>query len=126
MHGTFQQVLSPQRKAKERQLQRIRELAASVRHLGAEKISQQAEMLGLGRSLTCQIMNPAYKGSGMSAAVVIRMLKHPHLPRPVRGKLMLYMRERAAGLYGHNLSQIRRFSHIIRQATEPSLCGLPG
>jgi hypothetical protein len=125
MNATSQQVFSPQPHAKERQLQRIREMAVLVRHLGAEKVSQQAEMLGLGRSLTHQIMNPTYKSYGVSAAVVIRMLKHQRLPLPVRDKLMLYLRERAAGLYGHNLSQIRRFRHVIRQAMDPDMRGSP-
>jgi hypothetical protein len=50
-----------------------------------------------------------YKKSGLSATLLTRTLKSPQLPPAVRAKIIEYIEAKAAGGFGHNKLQQRRF-----------------
>ena len=95
---------------KTRQSRRIRELGDALVTGGYVTIDQQAKALGLGRSTAWTILKANHKASGLSAAVINRMLAAPRLPPLVRDKIFEYIDEKVAGSYGHSKTQIRRFS----------------
>jgi len=94
---------------KTRQLSKIRELGEALVLEGFRTLDQQAKALGLGRSTAWTILKANHKASGLSAAVVNRMLAAPQLPALVRTKILEYIDEKIAGVYGHNKVQLRRF-----------------
>src|SRR5436305_274025 len=91
------------------QAQKIREIATAVTAAGFTTLDEQARVLGLSRSTTWTILQPKHKTSGLSTAVIQRMLSAPTLPITVRARLIEYLQEKALGRYGHNESQLRRF-----------------
>ena len=95
---------------KARQSSKIRELGDALVAAGFRTLNQQAEALGLARSTTWTILKANHKASGLSAAVIKRMLAGPQLHPLVRAKLLEYVEEKAAGRYGHNDMQCRRFA----------------
>ena len=52
----------------------------------------------------------SHKASGLSASIIKRMLAAPMRPLLVRAKILEYVEEKAAGLYGGGPSQCRRFT----------------
>jgi hypothetical protein len=65
-------------------------------------------VLGLSRSTTWTIISGTHKSTGISAALIDRMLAS----RPYRSgyaKIIDYLEEKAAGRYGHSPTQRRRF-----------------
>jgi hypothetical protein len=103
---------------KARQSSKIRELGDVLVAMGFHTLDQQAEALGLARSTTWTILNGNHKASGLSATVINRMLAAPQLPPLVRATIHKYIDEKAAGLYGHNKLQLRRF--VARLADQRS------
>jgi predicted DNA-binding transcriptional regulator AlpA len=95
---------------KERQCRKIRELRDALVTEGFLTLDQQAKVLGLSRSTTWTVLRGNHKGSGLSAAIINRMLAAPQLPARVRNQILGYVEEKAAGLYGHGKAQRRRFS----------------
>lgn len=95
---------------KTRQLCKIRELGDALVLEGFRALDQQAKALGLGRSTAWTILKANHKASGLSAAIINRMLAAPRLPALVRAKILEYIDEKIAGVYGHNKVQLRRFS----------------
>jgi hypothetical protein len=85
---------------KSRQAAKIRELGTALISEGFHTLEQQATALGLSRSTTWTIIRGTHKSSGISAAVVKRMLSCPNLPTLVRSKIFEYVDERCAGIYG--------------------------
>ena len=101
---------------KARQACKIRELAAVLVAAGFVSLDDQAKALGLSRSTTWTILKAKHKNYGLSAALINRVLAKPDLNSRVRGKIIEYIREKAAGSYGHNHTQLRRFIHLLAKA----------
>ena len=95
---------------KTRQSHKIRELGDALVAEGFLTLDQQAQALGLGRSTAWTIFKANHKASGLSTAVINRMLAAPRLPPLVRDKVLEYIDEKIAGSYGHSKTQIRRFT----------------
>jgi hypothetical protein len=93
-----------------RQSAKIRELADAARAAGYLTLDEQAKVFGLARSTTWTIANASHKASGLSASTINRMLAAPELPPLVRSKILEYVEEKTAGLYGGSKSQRRRFT----------------
>jgi len=94
---------------KSRQAAKIRELGQSLIDAGFVTLDQQSEALGLARSTTWTILRASHKGSGLSAAVINRMLLSPELPPLARRKILEYTTDKLAGVYGGSPTQRRRF-----------------
>jgi hypothetical protein len=93
-----------------RQSSKIRELAETVEAAGFLTLDEQAQILGVPRSTAWTIRRGSHKASGLSASIINRMLAAPMLPLRVRAKILEYVEEKAAGLYGGSSSQRRRFT----------------
>src|SRR6516162_3302631 len=113
---------------KSRQAAKIRELGQSLIDAGFVTLDQQSEALGLARSTTWTILRATHKHSGLSAAVINRMLLSPELPPLARRKVFEYTTDKLAGVYGGSQTQRRRFFArlSIKQArlATPELGGL--
>ena len=101
---------------KARQLAKIREIAVTLAFTGIVEVREQAQALGLARSTTWTILRATHKSTGLSPMIIARMLASPALPGPVRAKIIEYVEDKAAGLYGHNSAQRRRF--VVGLATK--------
>jgi len=88
-------------KPKERQRRKIKEIGAALSDAGHLSLDDQARVLGLGRSTTWAILQANHKSAGLSATVINRMLEAPELPPSVRAKILEYVEQKAAGVYGH-------------------------
>jgi hypothetical protein len=95
------------------QSSRIRELKDELVASGYVALDEQADALGLCRSTAWTIIRGTHKNSGLSVAVINRMLACPRLPGPVRAKLIEYVREKMTGCYGHSRAQLRRFAERL-------------
>jgi hypothetical protein len=84
-------------------------IGAALRAVGYVTIDQQATVLGLCRSTTWVVLQAHHKASGLNATTINRMLAAPNLPATVRAKILDYVEEKSAGLYGHSRSQRRKF-----------------
>jgi hypothetical protein len=94
---------------KARQSSKIRELAEALKSAGFLTLDEQAKALGLSRSTVWTIRRASHKASGLSASIINRMLAAPELPPLARSKILEYVEQKAAGLYGGNRSQRRKF-----------------
>jgi len=101
---------------KARQSSKIRELGDALATEGFLALDEQAKALGLCRSTAWTILKANHKASGLSAAIINRMLATPQLPPLVRAKVVEYVEEKAAGLYGDSKTKLRRF--IARLSVE--------
>jgi predicted DNA-binding transcriptional regulator AlpA len=88
---------------------KIRELGYALAMAGILSLDKQAEALGLSRSTTWTILKGNHKASGLSAAVINRILAARQLPKQVRAKVIEYIVEKAAGYYGHSETLRSRF-----------------
>jgi hypothetical protein len=95
---------------KARQCAKIHEIGEALRAAGFVSLDQQATVLGIGRSTAWSLLRASHKNSGLSATIISRMLAHPGLPPQVRTKVVEYVAEKSAGIYGHNERQRRKFS----------------
>jgi hypothetical protein len=95
---------------KSRQAAKIRELGQSLIDAGFVTLAQQSEVLGVARSTTWTIMRASHKHTGLSAAVINRMLLSPELPPLARRKILEYTTDKLAGVYGGSRSQLRKFA----------------
>ena len=93
-----------------RQFSKIEELVEAVKSAGFLTLDEQAKALGLSRSTAWTIRKASHKASGLSASIINRMLAAPELPRPARNKILEYVEEKTAGLYGGSRSQRRKFA----------------
>ena len=107
---------------KARRFCKIRELAEALKSAGFLTIDQQAKALGLSRSTAWTIRRASHKASGLSASIINRMLAAPELPALVRTKILEYVEEKAAGLYGGSRSQRRKFAARL-SIEKLSVCG---
>lgn len=94
---------------KARQSAKIREIVPALVATGITKLDNQAQALGLSRSTAWTIISARHKSTGLSPTVIDRILASPRLPRSAREKIVEYVDEKAAGLYGHNKAQRHRF-----------------
>jgi hypothetical protein len=99
--------------AKERQSSKIKELYDALVAAGFLSLDQQAAALGLSRSTTWTILRAKHKNYGLSGALINRILERPRLDRRVRTKVIEYVQEKASGFYGHNKTQLRRFTERL-------------
>jgi hypothetical protein len=95
---------------KARQSSKIKELAKAVESAGFLTLDEQAKALGLSRSTTWTIRKASHKASGLSASIINRMLAAPELPPLARTKILEYVEEKAAGLYGGSRGQRHKFA----------------
>lgn len=106
---------------KDRQTSKIKELAEALLVAGFVSLDEQANALGLSRSTTWTILKAKHKNYGLSAAVIKRLLRKPDLHSQVRAKIIEYVREKAAGSYGHNNAQLRRFVRHLDGQSAPTV-----
>jgi hypothetical protein len=102
---------------KSRQAAKIRELGQSLIDAGFVTLDRQSEALGLARTTTWTIVRASHKHSGLSAAVISRMLLSPQLPPLARRKILEYTTDKLAGVYGGSRTQRRNFFERVRRAT---------
>src|SRR3989442_763401 len=114
--------LPPTARMKARQSSKIRELAEAVKSAGFLTLDEQAKALGLSRSTAWTIRKASHKASGLSASIINRMLAAPELPPLARTKILEYVEEKAAGLYGGSRSQRRKFAARLSIEKLP-VCG---
>ena len=95
---------------KARQSSKIRELVEAVKSAGFLTLDEQAKALGLSRSTVWTIRKAGHKASGLSALIINRMLAAPELPSLARTKVLEYVEEKAADLYGGTRTQRRKFA----------------
>jgi hypothetical protein len=93
-----------------RQRAKIREFRGALVAAGLRTLDKQAAVLMLSRSTTWTLLKGKHKGSGISAAIIIRMLLSPRLPPPVRTTILQYVAEKTAGLYGDSELRLRKFT----------------
>ena len=110
LQARAQQPLPLTTRMKARQSFKIRELAKAVESAGFLTLDEQAKALGLSRSTAWTIRKASHKASGLSASIINRMLAAPELPPLARTKILEYVEEKAAGLYGGSRSQRRSFA----------------
>jgi hypothetical protein len=105
---------------KARQCAKLRKLRQALLDVGLQSIDQQAIALGLRRSTAWAVLQGNHKASGLSAAIVGRMMASPNLPQSARAVLVEYIQEKSAGLYGHSGEQAGRFCQHLeeKRATE--------
>jgi hypothetical protein len=92
-----------------RQNAKIREIGEAIVAAGLRSLDEQAEALGLSRSTTWTLLKGTHKGSGLTARIIAQILSAPDLPLPVRAKILEYLAEKTAGLYGDTERELRRF-----------------
>ena len=97
-----------QRAMKARQTQKIDQIRQIFLSNG-RPINQQAGLLGLCRSTAYAVLRRDYKHSGLTAAIIKRMLSSSDLPASARNIIHEYIAEKSAGVYGHSRAQRRRF-----------------
>ena len=98
---------------KARQSAKISELKEALATAGIHTLDKQAKALGLNRSTTWTVLQANHKNSGLSAATIGRILAAPQLPPLVRGKILEYVEEKAAGMYGHSAKLRRKFINSL-------------
>jgi hypothetical protein len=106
------------REMKANQTRKIEELRKALCAAGPISICQQSESLGLCRSTAWAVLKRPYKNSGLTAAIINRMLTSPKLPPRARIILAEYVEEKASGLYGHRRAQRLRFTATLSNGVE--------
>jgi hypothetical protein len=109
---------------KARQAAKIRELGHALVDGGFMTLDEQSKALGLARSTTWTILRASHKGSGLSAAIIKRILLSPQLPPLARQKILEYTTDKLAGVYGGSSSQRLKFFERLKRATpeKPRTC----
>ena len=105
---------------KNRQSRKIRELKDALATAGYLTLDRRAQALGLSRSTTWTVLRGNHKASGLSAAVINRILAERQLPCIVRAKILEYVEEKAAGLYGHGMTPRRKFIAHLSKRVPPN------
>jgi len=110
MQAPSERPLPVSARMKARQSFKIRELAQAVESAGFLTLDEQAKALGLSRSTAWTIRRASHKANGLSASIINRMLAAPELPPLARTKILEYVEEKGAGLYGGSQKQRRKFA----------------
>jgi len=92
-----------------RQERKIQEIGEALVAEGLTTLGNQAAALGLVRSTAWFVLQAKQKRAGITTATLVRMLQSPHLSQTVGQKVLEYVAEKAAGLYGHNGDSLRAF-----------------
>src|SRR5262249_58259798 len=92
---------------------KIGESGAALLACRFSPFDEQAKLLGLLRSSVWTLLKANHKNSGLSAAVISRMLSAPQLPALVRAKIIEYTKEKSEGIYGHRKLPLRRFTRSL-------------
>ena len=100
---------------KARQSAKIRQIGEALIADGYRGLDEKAKVLGLSRSTTWTILKVAHKTSGLSVAIINRMLTCPRLPPRVRLILFEYIEEKRAGLYGDPKQVVRRYAAHLEE-----------
>jgi hypothetical protein len=95
---------------KARQSAKIRQIGETLIAEGYHGLNEQAKALGLPRSTTWTILRGTHKASGLSVAIINRMLASPAIPPRVRLTIFEYIQEKRAGLYGDCKQSVRSFT----------------
>ena len=98
---------------KARQAAKVREIGEALVTAGYDNLDDQATALGFSRSTTWTIIKGTHKSSGLSAAVLNRMLSAPGLHVLVRRKVLEYIAEKSAGRYGSPQNCLQRFNQRL-------------
>ena len=106
---------TPVAKLKTKQSSKIRELGTALAGAGILSLDEQARVLGLPRSTTWTILRGNHKSSGLSTAVINRMLASPKLPARVRTTILEYVEEKIAGCYGDSRGRLREFDSRLSE-----------
>jgi ribonuclease HI len=81
----------------------IPEIRAALDAAGAETLDRRACMLDIKRSTCFAIFSDSSrKARGISARILSRMLRSPHLPAGARAAVVQYARRKADNLAGRN------------------------
>jgi hypothetical protein len=80
---------------KARQTAKIRELGQALIDAGVRTLDAQADALGLARSTAWTILKTCHKASGLSAAIIERMLGSSKLPAPAHAVIVEYVEEKS-------------------------------
>jgi ABC-type uncharacterized transport system ATPase component len=92
------------------QAKKINELRKALLARGYQlSAAGTAEALGLRRNTLWAIFNSQHRYSGLSAKTIRRMLSARGTPKSVKKILEQYLRERLAGLHGHNRREIEAY-----------------
>jgi hypothetical protein len=102
-------------KMKGRQCAKIRDLRQALIDAGFRSLDHQAMALGLSRSTAWSVLQGHHKASGLSASIISRMMASPRLPLSASTVLLEYVKERSAGAYGHNGTQVSRFLRRLNE-----------
>jgi hypothetical protein len=102
---------------KAQQAAKIRELGYALVDSGFMTLDEQSKALGLARSTTWTILRASHKGSGLSAAIIKRMLLSPQLPPLARLKILEYATDKLGGVYGGSKPQLLKFFERMKRAT---------
>src|ERR1700756_3509319 len=105
-----QRLTAPIAQAKARHAIKLREVEIALRRAGFIGLDEQATALGIPRTTAWKLLRGSSKSFAPSAATINRILCAPCLPPPVRIKVLEYVQEKVSGVYGHDKSQLRRFS----------------
>jgi hypothetical protein len=108
---------------KTRQAAKIRELGDALIASGIVTLDAQAAALGLSRSTTWTILKGNHKSSGLSAAIINRVLATPQLPPLIHTKILEYVEEKTAGLYGDGKTGLRKYVALLSIPATGSACG---
>jgi hypothetical protein len=95
---------------KARQSAKIRELGQVLIDVGLRSLDDQANALGPPRSTAWTILKTCHKSTGLSAAIIERMLRSSKLPPRARAILVEYVEEKSFDLYGGSRRQQQRFA----------------
>ncbi len=107
------------RAMKARQTRKLEQLREVFLTNGRLRVREQAKLLGLCPSTAHAVLQRNYKSSGLSGAIIKRMLACPNLPESARTIILEYRDEKIAGLYGHTSSQRRRFMAAVAMEQNP-------
>jgi hypothetical protein len=102
---------------KARQAAKLREIREALVAEGYVRLDDQAAALGLSRSTTWTIISGTHKSSGLSSAVLNRMLSSPRLTPRVREKIIEYIEEKGFGRYGGSKVRLRKFVDQMKRVS---------
>jgi hypothetical protein len=91
------------------QCRKLAELRAALITNGYRTAAKQAAVLNLSRSTAWKILKGDHKQSGLTAAIINRMLASPDLPPGARKIIDEYVIEKLRGAYGHQKEPLKRF-----------------
>ena len=103
-------------RARELHAAKIRQIVEALVEGGYLSLDEQADLLGLSRSTMWTII---HRNRSLSGTVIKRMLAQPRLPAAARAKIMEYVDDKSAGIYGHSPIKVRRFLEVLDAPRHP-------